>query len=441
MKKMVRKTPELILNQRNELLSGLHAEMLPHCSGIVAAVAYVEWIPEFFASIEQKRTSLTLIARWGDGLPVSTEVIKWFEKRNHKQSQLWLNCEKFHPKVIWWRGQGVYIGSANLTQNGWFKNCEAGVFFHEKDIGEEELKELGRFFKLLLKQSHRAPKNLSDTLDRLGLGDLLDFQREIEGELREKLRQVFPKQLPQKKKAKPRARTAAETPDVENTLLDTWANQNEFLKRIDQHLRAMAPQINREEIPLGLLVDHFVFWLMKPDQEDLRMELESQDGKLSEFLIEFACQKWVEQNGSISSESPEFQCGREANRLLQEADVLKWTKATWVKLYYQLHVWRFLEKRMDPAHPAKLWEAKSPTERTVKYFASLLWNSDPQSDKFDRSLLSQVYRFSDGQMDKIPGVGEITLREMLGWTHWNRFVPFTSKTKSAIEILGFSHPN
>lgn len=45
---------------------------------------------------------------------------------------------KLHAKVIWWRGYGVYVGSANLTSAAWYNNIEAGVFFSESEIAETE---------------------------------------------------------------------------------------------------------------------------------------------------------------------------------------------------------------------------------------------------------------------------------------------------------------
>jgi len=41
---------------------------------------------------------------------------------------------RFHTKVIWWEGYGAYIGSANLTENGWRRNVECGVFFSDSEI-------------------------------------------------------------------------------------------------------------------------------------------------------------------------------------------------------------------------------------------------------------------------------------------------------------------
>ncbi|HCD4852076.1 TPA: phosphatidylserine/phosphatidylglycerophosphate/cardiolipin synthase family protein, partial [Klebsiella pneumoniae] len=44
-----------------------------------------------------------------------------------------------HSKVIWWKGYGAYIGSANLTDRAWNMNIEAGVFYTESDLYNSDL--------------------------------------------------------------------------------------------------------------------------------------------------------------------------------------------------------------------------------------------------------------------------------------------------------------
>ncbi|MGP0718940.1 phospholipase D-like domain-containing protein, partial [Escherichia coli] len=44
-----------------------------------------------------------------------------------------------HSKVIWWKGYGAYIGSANLTDRAWNMNIEPGVFYTESDLYNSDL--------------------------------------------------------------------------------------------------------------------------------------------------------------------------------------------------------------------------------------------------------------------------------------------------------------
>ena len=63
--------------------------------------------------------------------------------------------ERHHAKVIWWRGVGVYIGSANLTDAAWYRNVEAGCFFPEEEITDEMAGDLLSLFATL--QEHETP--------------------------------------------------------------------------------------------------------------------------------------------------------------------------------------------------------------------------------------------------------------------------------------------
>ncbi len=52
-----------------------------------------------------------------------------------------------HCKIIWWKGYGAYIGSANLTGRAWYSNIEAGVFYDENDLYNTGLiEQLEEFF-------------------------------------------------------------------------------------------------------------------------------------------------------------------------------------------------------------------------------------------------------------------------------------------------------
>src|SRR5471030_747671 len=58
--------------------------------------------------------------------------------------------DSLHSKVIWWRGHGAYIGSANLTDRAWNSNIEAGVYFSESDLADSGMiEQLTEFFENL----------------------------------------------------------------------------------------------------------------------------------------------------------------------------------------------------------------------------------------------------------------------------------------------------
>lgn len=85
---------------------------------------------------------------WGrldDEVPVRVEILNLFLHRRSPQFVCKL-VTHHHAKVIWWRGFGVYIGSANLTYSAWNSNVEAGCFFDESEIDSQFEGDLHRLF-------------------------------------------------------------------------------------------------------------------------------------------------------------------------------------------------------------------------------------------------------------------------------------------------------
>lgn len=132
---------KLIANRIN----GTHLrDLLPVLSGevqvdsVLAAVAYgscaADITQDLVGHSVTNKLRLDLWMRYDHTVPVSVELLKRLFK--HQQDNVFTRFvpDCFHAKVIWWKGYGAYIGSANHTDNGWLTNIEAGVF-----VGEDEL--------------------------------------------------------------------------------------------------------------------------------------------------------------------------------------------------------------------------------------------------------------------------------------------------------------
>jgi hypothetical protein len=113
-----------------------------------AAVAYASDVSLVFDWCWKRKIPLKFWGRFDEeGIPVSLPVLRTFlEHRSANYSCKLLR--HFHSKVIWWRGFGAYIGSANLTQKAWFNNFEAGLFLDEGElITSGCYEELDQFFR------------------------------------------------------------------------------------------------------------------------------------------------------------------------------------------------------------------------------------------------------------------------------------------------------
>lgn len=115
---------------------------------VLAAVAYATDSRLLLDWCWDNKIPLKFWGRLDDRVAVTTPILLSFLQR---QSPLFV-CklvQHHHAKVIWWRGVGVYIGSANFTDSAWNKNIEAGCFFEESEISTEMAVDLESMFSRL----------------------------------------------------------------------------------------------------------------------------------------------------------------------------------------------------------------------------------------------------------------------------------------------------
>lgn len=103
---------------------------------------------------------------WGrldEEVPVRVEILNLFLHRRSPQFVCKL-VTHHHAKVIWWRGFGVYVGSANLTYSAWNSNVEAGCFFDESEIDSQFEGDLQRLFVELDSNATMLTEELRDLM-------------------------------------------------------------------------------------------------------------------------------------------------------------------------------------------------------------------------------------------------------------------------------------
>lgn len=85
--------------------------------------------------------------RYDHTVPVSPSLLEKLlaNTKNNVFCKLVPDC--LHSKIIWWKGYGAYIGSANLTERAWYTNIESGIFLTESDLYSSNLiEQLEEFF-------------------------------------------------------------------------------------------------------------------------------------------------------------------------------------------------------------------------------------------------------------------------------------------------------
>lgn len=135
----------LIGNALNgEYMDNIRAEAdSPELRRIVCAVAYVHQMDDLFELAKKRDAPLTVYALADESGFPSLPVLKRFVEQAPPRWRLFLTRRFYHPKIVWFDGVGCYIGSANLTQRGWWDNLECGVWLSvdelQRDNWDEQL--------------------------------------------------------------------------------------------------------------------------------------------------------------------------------------------------------------------------------------------------------------------------------------------------------------
>ncbi|HCD3054373.1 TPA: phosphatidylserine/phosphatidylglycerophosphate/cardiolipin synthase family protein, partial [Klebsiella pneumoniae] len=124
----------------------------PDCEidGVVAAIAYGDDKTALLDHCLKNHHRLDIWMRYDHTVPVSPSLLAKFLANTKNNIFCKLVPDRLHSKVIWWKGYGAYIGSANLTDRAWHTNIEAGIFFTESDLYSSNLiEQLEEFFDSL----------------------------------------------------------------------------------------------------------------------------------------------------------------------------------------------------------------------------------------------------------------------------------------------------
>lgn len=106
---------------------------------VFASIAYGSGEPEFLVNVVENGWRLDLWMRYDHSVPVAVPLLEKILAAHRHSVFCKLVPDVLHSKVIWWRGYGAYIGSANLSDRAWFSNIEAGLFMAEDELGASGL--------------------------------------------------------------------------------------------------------------------------------------------------------------------------------------------------------------------------------------------------------------------------------------------------------------
>jgi hypothetical protein len=444
---------QLIWNQFGNELEKLTRAATASADVVWAAIAYATDPHTLLDACWNTKTPLRLYARYDHSGPVSDTVLSWFfTKRTESANyEMFLVPDIFHPKVIWWQGVGVYIGSANLSQSAWVRNIESGIYLtHEELIDNSLLEELESFFEQV--QSNATPltreiaEQLKKARDNHGKAEWPNEQEFNRTRIIPRLDSIV---------------SITRRPAVEQRKTDfinEWNQTLEYLREIGSRL--LLPENRPEWLPpraaRGVLADQFLHAyflnIVKDGNAHPFAEMHDKNRNSKELALSSALKWWAGLRSPpgnsaihISQWAPFVQAKLRAENLRTTSE------EEFVELCKRIHSLSEHARQVNP-ETLGLERKTAPMNRDecTERFARWLFN---QKTRRKQSCLDVIHHVLYGGTKaetpnrlfnacydpqwKIPHLGISALGEMVGWAMPDDFPPRNGRTSKALTALGY----
>ncbi len=416
---------------------------------VIAAVAYAADSSLLFDWCLQNAIPLKFYGRLDDGVAVSPTILTAFLQRK-SQNFVCRLVQHHHAKVIWWRGVGIYIGSANLTGSAWYKNVEAGCFFSEEEISEEMAGDILELFTTL--EAHSTPlteelltemNERAKTLARAAL-DPTEFWRSPSFTKWSGLVQTSPKKAADKRK---------------QVFLEEWHSTLQDLRDIGERVGRLEnrPVWISNSAPIGAQADQFLhahYYQRTFDGRKARyVEFFEKNKTRRDDAFAEAMLWWRKLPSAPSREDEMLDVTAPfLQNALSEGELAEMDEDTFFRVCFGVHSIKDYARRV-PNRAVGLPEngTRYTISQKVTALAHRIWNVQSSGGTQVKELLKFVlYGGSGEQLPerlwravsdptwKIDGLGISSLGELVGWALPDRFPPRNGRTSKALRSLGYN---
>jgi hypothetical protein len=434
-------------------LLGIHEQGIDRTDSLKIAVAYASGSPHLLEDCWKRKIKVTFWGRYDETCPVTLPILKTFLDRRSPNFVCKLVPDIFHAKVIWWEGYGVYIGSANLTENAWFGNIEAGVFFTGDEIIESGLQEeLSNFFEVLDTHSYALTDEVYSELSSVSKIKT-DFDKQLKGAM-----QGFHKnrRIPKKASLTYYVKTGA-LERQRNKFLKEWQDTLQTLRSIADRVsqEAQRPYWITPEVPKGVQADQFLhafyYSEVRKGTRSVHWEFHDKNRGNPEKALQEAMVWWRSLDSPPHNEDRTiFEWAPFLREKLSKEVLPSLSKSDFVQVCSRLHALRDHSLRVkyttfgsDPLPTMNSdqriqllaeWlygQVSSTGEKVLNTINHVLWGG-PLSD-----IPSRIFEVSSLAMWKIPHLGISTIGEIVGWALPDNFPPRNGRTSKALTALGY----
>ena len=438
----------------NALNSNFLSNILPppeaEIDGVMAAIAYGSNFNDekrdFIGHCLKNRYRLDIWMRYDHTVPVAIPLLKRL-LRHHKDNifcKLIPDC--LHSKVIWWKGYGAYIGSANLTDSAWVSNIEAGMFLNEIDLQRDGMQvELENFFENLANLDKSFP--LTDEI--ISELEKIEAARKGTQDTGRNMRSV-------PVWAGPTDFTKTEANDRrKNEFKREWHETLTHLRNIGEQLATHRPKWISDDVPIAWQIDQFLHAYYynrvgekraKPFEDYYLKNRNNPNQALSEVL------KWWEGTSTAPShEDLTFYVNAPSikNKLSKEK-ILTLSNQELADVCEKTHATRDHVIKMDLATLGRPDLTTLSRDERIPLYADWLmkqrngkgWNvlellnyvlyGGKQDELWER-----LYKASRDKEYTLPHYGLNSIAELVGWARPEVAPPRNGRTSKALRALGF----
>jgi len=418
--------------------------------GVMAAIAYGsnfnDQKTDFIGHCLANHYRLDIWMRYDHTVPVAVTLLKRLLK--HHKDNIFCNLvpDCLHSKVIWWKGYGAYIGSANLTDRAWVRNIEAGVFLSESDLQNDNLQiELETFFEGLRSAKQVFPlteeiiRELEKMeLERRGIDDKGRTHRTVpvwEG----------PTFFEDKK-----------TKDLRKEAFRLeWQETLTHLRSIGEQLVTNRPNWIKDDVPVSWQIDQFLhayYYNRVGDSREKPYEDYFRKNKANPNQALIPILKWWKETSSAPSYEDEtfYENAPLIRRYLAKENLLSLTEQQLSEICKRTHATKDHVSKMRLSTLGRNDVITlSQEERIPLYAAWLLTQTNNKGwnvlqllnyvlyEGTNDLLWERLYKATREPEYSLPHYGLNSIAELVGWARPEVVPPRNGRTSKALRALGY----
>lgn len=431
------------------------------------AVAYVSRMDELFNLAERRDVPFNLYAL-ADGEFPHIDVIRRFIESGHLSWHIFLTRAFFHPKIMWFRGIGAYIGSANLSDRAWVQNIECGVWIPQEElISMQWVGQLDLLFRMIAERSVAATSDHLKALVQLRKrrGSLIRAQQEFQADVDRALADLPGNQAPTDI-------TIHHEPGgvARQMFLREWNQSLTILHKVGNLFAANRqhwPRWVDRDVPASIVQDQATEWWWDTEFRRTREsrlimeEVHRKNAVNPDAAVRSLLDRWCKFDGSghAGDSYPAWinEHPRELSVLLMPDELAQLDIRRLGRILYLCHASRE-HARQIPNHELGLPAGETRTrEERAPLLAEYLWSKTSRKGRRIKDLLEFVLwgdrrAGSQGNIDvanriwiathndewRLPHLGVHILGELLGYARPDQYPPRNNRVSKTLYALGFS---